>query len=154
MLDKAGLLFWHFTVMLLGRSALLACTCVHSCTLPESNPPSLLIWDCAKTRPKYISRNSLFYFLFPYQFITSSFWMTSRQHLKLSVEKHFRCWTLSLYKNIFEDVDLSEWKSTEEQTSFDPEECILIYSRMWPLVCKLNQLINYCTYQGISIFKV
>lgn len=41
MLDKAGLLFWHFTVMLPGRSALLACTCVHSCTLPESYPASL-----------------------------------------------------------------------------------------------------------------
>lgn len=41
MLDKAGLLFWHFTVMLLGRRALLACTCVHSCTMPESYPASL-----------------------------------------------------------------------------------------------------------------
>jgi len=41
MLDKAALLFWHFTVMLLGRSALLACTCIHSCTMPESYPAPL-----------------------------------------------------------------------------------------------------------------
>jgi len=79
MLDKAALLFWHFTVMLLGRSALLACTCIHSCTMPESYPAPLPNMRLHQNHAQIHQQEQPF--ILPF----SNIWTTSWQHLNISV---------------------------------------------------------------------
>lgn len=85
--------------MLPGRSTLLACTCVHSCTPPESYPASLPNMRLQQNHDQIHHAGTAYSAsFFPHPTIQYNISMTFRQHLKISVEKTLLSVALSLKK--------------------------------------------------------